>query len=283
MFETSTFDDSRIAPTAYYTAYAFKRLGLTNAELFATARGAALYWGIRFSAEWVVARLTGAPLIVENLEVRHRTIDYLLEHSKADRVVELGAGLSRRGITFAEKYRIPYIEFDLPDMVAAKRAMLKRAPRMRFERSTHEGLELRTADVLAPDFSDHLRAALANASRPVVIAEGLLIYFQPRDRQRLATTVASVLRTLGGGRWFCELRVTERIAGGSAGLGVLKWGTHLVTRGRGMGPPLEHDTDVEQLFLTAGFCCAHPVCPDEVPGLTGRKTLSSVWCAEVRG
>src|SRR6185436_10973917 len=63
------------------------------------------------------------------LLARHRAIDHLLDRAIADgrvgQVIEIAAGLSPRGWRFTERHQdLTYLEADLPDMAARKRAIL---------------------------------------------------------------------------------------------------------------------------------------------------------------
>ncbi|RYE87297.1 MAG: hypothetical protein EOO75_14665, partial [Myxococcales bacterium] len=114
-------DDHKIGPTAHYTAHAWSRLGLPHARAFATPLGAALFWGFRLTAEVPVAWLPGLPTLEQYLAMRHLTIDAALDAARPDLLVELGAGLSRRGVTWALDRGVEVVEVDLPAMVEAKR------------------------------------------------------------------------------------------------------------------------------------------------------------------
>jgi hypothetical protein len=123
----SMADYARIGPTAHVTAYAWHKLGMPYGELFSTHQGAGIYWAYRGTFEWLT-RLLPLPTLLDFLEFRHRLLDAQLERLDPDRIVELGAGLSRRGITWVLDRHVRYTEIDLPHMSTAKRAMLERGP-----------------------------------------------------------------------------------------------------------------------------------------------------------
>ncbi|MCA9694721.1 MAG: class I SAM-dependent methyltransferase [Myxococcales bacterium] len=267
--------EERIAPTAYYTAYAWHRLGLPHAALFRHRRGALLYWSFRLGGEWLLSRLSGSPLLVASLEVRHRSIEWAIERRAPDRVVELGAGLSRRGVTWAADRAVAFVEFDLPHVIATKRALLERRASPRLLTTLGRALELRGVDVLGDEFSPNLERALAGAARPVVVAEGLLSYFDRAQQRRVVEAVARALPA--GGALVIDVRV--RKGRSNAALHGLRAGIRVATRGRGSGEDFATDADVEALLRDAGFGEARPIDPGEVPGLAGRASLSSVWVA----
>lgn len=280
MTSTRNARDAKIAPTAHYTAYVWKRLGLPYADLFATREGAALFWGFRAAGEWMAVVSPRVPSMTQYLALRHRLIDARLAALRPDRVVEIGAGLSRRGITWALDHGVDYLEVDLPHMIEAKRERLLAAgPRVRSAVETR--LTLAAHDVLAPSFGDWLSGALAGAARPVVIAEGLLGYFPLPERLAVARAVRQGLSSAGGGSFLCDLRSRE---GGSAvrvAARVLRAGIRLVTRGRGAREDFTSPEAIQTFFREAEFGAADPVPRSLVPDLAGVPSPMRVWEASV--
>lgn len=263
--------DERVGPTAHYTAYAWFRLGMPYAEWFKTRTGAQLFWAMRLSLEWLTRLSPSVPTLLDYLELRHRSIDHTLSRLNPDLVVELGAGLSRRGVTWALDHGVRYLEVDLPHMTAAKRRLLARLPKT-MRKSISTRLELHSVDVLAEDFQLWLTQQLAGSQRPVVIAEGLLGYFSMQERESLASAVAGALASAGRATQFtgallCDLRVTSPATGTRAAVKALRGAIRIATRGRGAREDFESNTAIERLFLEQGFDSARPIEPQEVPGL----------------
>lgn len=272
---TSPTDDEKIGPTAHYTAYVWHRIGMPHAALFATPLGASLFWAFRLSGEGLATRLPGVPSMTQYLELRHRLFESVLEEEAPDRVVELGAGLSRRGVTWAAR-GLPYVEVDLPAMVRAKqRRITERASRsLRTQISGH--LTHLAADVLDPSFEDRLAGLLRGATRPLVMAEGLLGYFARADRERLLATVARALPP--GGVFVGELRTKPTQPAMGAAVGILKGGIRLVTRGRGTREDYEDLDAVRHALEGAGFSeGAAPLRLERVPHLATLRTPARVW------
>ena len=266
--------DQRIGPTAHYTAYAWHRLALPHADAFVTPAGRAMFWALRASGEWLTAAVPGQPRLIDYLEMRHRTIDAELIQRSPDRIVEIGAGLSRRGITWARGHDVDYIEVDLPHMSRAKAAALSRAG------LHHKKLHLEARDVLATDFPEWLRATLQNAERPVVVAEGLLEYFEAKQRRGLLTAIAGSLPR--GGALLCELRDRYRgdaTATGRLGAQVLSLGIEALTRGRGLAPAFESSLQIEKCMVECGFRDAELVSLEAVSHLAHLRFPGRVWCA----
>lgn len=245
---------ARIAPTAHYTAYAWHRLGFPHAEHFATATGRRLFWSFRLAGEWVAAVHPTVPSMIQYLELRHRCIELALEEARPDRIVEIGAGLSRRGLTWAADRDVDYVEVDLPHMVDAKRAIIEERVPADVRARARGRLRHEAVDVLGSGFEDWLGAALEGAESPMVIAEGVLGYFELEERAKVARAVARALQ--GRGAFLCDLRAREGGRSVAAGAKLVKAGIWLVTRGRGAREDFENGEAILRFFDRAGFARA---------------------------
>ncbi len=250
----------RISPTAHYTAYVWQRAGFEHADVFSTWQGAALYWGFFLAGEWATRLSSTTPSMRTYLEYRHRLIEAVVRQHRPDVVVELGAGLTRRAVAMCQRDGVMGIEYDLPAMVARKRAALARAPDP-LRRALVGRHRVDAADVTSPDFAVTLRDALADASRPVVVAEGLLSYLDATDRVRLYTSVAGALGR--NGLFVCDLHTR----GGQASVGfasrVLRTAIRAVTRRRTALDPYADERQVRAVLGGAGLGPVHFVDPKE--------------------
>jgi O-methyltransferase involved in polyketide biosynthesis len=260
-------DATKIAPTAHYTAYAWHVLGLPHAEYFATPLGKRLFRAYRLLE--LPATLRGEPSkLLRTLRNRHTLIDAELERIQPDVVVELGAGLSRRGLTFALDRGVRYVEIDLPAMVAYKRKQLAtRVPAALQERLAGR-LRILDVDIFAPGFADALAQELRGAQRPVIIAEGVVGYFQADQRSVLLERVRRALPATG--TFLADLRVKE---GQSAATRLLRLGIWVATRGRGASASFANEAEVRDMLQRAGFGDVIQLPPRE------RDVLSGVWRA----
>ncbi|MCA9641339.1 MAG: class I SAM-dependent methyltransferase [Polyangiaceae bacterium] len=263
--------DVRVGPTAHYTAYAWFRLGMPYAEWFKTETGARLFWSLRVGLEWLTSVTQNTPRLIDYLELRHRSIDHTLTRLAPDRVVELGAGLSRRGVTWALDHGVDYVEVDLPHMVDAKKKLLLRFPKA-IRSTLEERLSLVSADVLAPDFEGWLAERLEGSRRPVIIAEGLLGYFDTGERRRLASAIAGALRRTQhvprySASFLCDLRVRSATSKTRVAVRAMRAAIRVVTRGRGAREDFDSEDAIYRLFTGAGFDAARPIDPAQVPDL----------------
>src|SRR3954467_11756356 len=165
-----------ISPTAHYTGEVWRRNGLSHPAL-GTAEGRRAY--LALEPMMALSRTLGGPTLERNLLARHRLIDHLLEaaieEGRISQVLEIAAGMSPRGWRFAGRYgeRLTYLEADLPEMAARKRAALRGAGDLP---------NLRVVDVDAmrddgPDSIAAVAATLDHGQGLAVITEGLLVYF----------------------------------------------------------------------------------------------------------
>ena len=181
--------------TALYTSAVWAWGRLPCANLFATPDAKRVFdvTNAALAAANVWQRRT--PLRYALLH-RHTMIDHLLRESKLRRVVELGAGLSRRGAFISEDPSIHYVEIDLPAVVAYKRTLLAR---------TAEGM----AVLARPNFelvaADIETVELVATEPTFVIAEGLAMYLDVAARHRLFTKVGQLAKQAGNIRFVFDL------------------------------------------------------------------------------
>lgn len=158
-----------LAITALYTSQVWAWAGFPDAELLATRDGARV-----FAVTNAALALARKPPLTYSLAQRHAMLDHLADGAAS--IVELGAGLSRRGVTLSRRAR--YVELDVPDVIAHKRALLERTPA---GRDALARLQLVAGDALATPLPV---AELA-------IAEGLVVYLAEPARRALFARVAA--------------------------------------------------------------------------------------------
>jgi len=134
---------------------------------------------------------------LNHFENRYRSIDQALETVGHQNIVEIGAGLSFRGLAMTQSPGIYYLDTDLPELLAIKADLVARLDHP----PLHGTLRLEPLDALAP-------GALAGAVRhmpagPVAIVnEGLLMYLDASEKERLATGIRGILQERAGSRWI---------------------------------------------------------------------------------
>ena len=124
---------------------------------------------------------------------RYRSLDQLLGESGCANVLELGAGLSFRGLELARTTSAFYIDTDLPDIVALKSDLIAKLP----AQPSRGTLRLQVLNAL--DAAAFEATVSELPAGPVAIAnEGLLVYLDEREKAQLAANVRAALRARGG-------------------------------------------------------------------------------------
>ncbi|HSX68415.1 class I SAM-dependent methyltransferase, partial [Nocardioides sp.] len=192
-----------ISPTAHYTGYVWARHGLGPRAL-ATRTGAVLYTSLR--PAMAAAARAGGPTLEGLLIARHRAMDTLLseaiESGRVGQVVEIAAGLSPRGLSYATSYagRLTYVEADLPAMARQKREALAA-----LGTPLPAGHRIVEIDALAADGPLSLGALLDQLDPSVgtaVITEGLLNYLPAEAVTDLWARLAAGLRRFPTGLYL---------------------------------------------------------------------------------
>jgi O-methyltransferase involved in polyketide biosynthesis len=202
-----------ISPTAHYTGYVWFANGLSH-PAFATKEGRFFYESLRPMN--AASRALGGPTLEGMLLARHRVIDLLLERAIADgrvsQIVEIAAGLSPRGWRFATRHgaALTYVEADLPDMAARKRAILaETGPAV----AHHNVVEI---DALA-DGGPRSIAAIAGELDPsrgvAIVTEGLLNYFDAPTVRAMWARFAAALSRAPHGLYLADLSVASEAGG----------------------------------------------------------------------
>jgi O-methyltransferase involved in polyketide biosynthesis len=128
-----------------------------------------------------------------HFEQRARSLDAMLDEVAAERVIELAAGFSFRGLDRAIRGRVSYLDTDLPAVAEPKAELVA---------SLAPAALSGTLRVQALDALDRAAFAAAVDSLPpgpiAVVHEGLLMYLDDAEKAQLATTIRACLRDRGG-------------------------------------------------------------------------------------
>lgn len=263
-----------ISPTAHYTGEVWRRHGLGGPEL-ATVEGRLAFAALR--PAMAVTRMAGGPTLEQLLLARHTAMDHVLDDAIASgevgQVVELAAGMSPRGTTFAARHRgrLDYVETDLPAMARRKRRAL--APSGALD-ARHRITPL---DVLAPGALEALLAGLPAERGVAVLSEGLLNYL-PRDAVLdLWARLAGALARFPAGLHLADLHVHADNAGPAEALFGAALGAFV---GGGIHFHFADAGEAERALDAAGFAEAAVRRPRELPG--AGEAARSAGAARVR-
>lgn len=237
-----------LSVTALYTAQVWAWGGLPGASLFETADSKRVFdvTNLALGAAGLLHR-SRAPLRQELLH-RHTMIDHLVRDAGTMDVLELAAGLSRRGTAFSADADRCYTEVDLPPMIEAKRALLARTAAGR-EVLERPGFRLVGVDVETDALTPWVRPR-----RPLfVIAEGLVIYLSAPARRQLWAKIRALAELAGELRLVFDLTPGDEqppagLAGRALGAAMRRF-----TGGRGFDHVHRRRDEIRDDLLAAGF------------------------------
>jgi len=175
-----------LSVTALYTAGTWAWAALPGAELLADDDARRVF-AVTNAALKLRPR---APSLRHALVQRHVMIDRALEDAKLAHVLELAAGLSRRGAHLSGRPDVTVTEVDLPAVIARKRALLERTAEGRAVLA-RPNLRLVAGDVASIDLA--ALAAAPPGARLAVVAEGLLMYLDAAAQRDLFARVRALL------------------------------------------------------------------------------------------
>lgn len=240
--------------TALYTSAVWAWGRLPCAELFATPEAKRVF-DVTNAALAVAAVLRGETPLRYALLHRHAMIDRVVRGSKLRRVVELAAGLSRRGAAFTEDPRLHYVEIDLPPVIAHKRALLARTAAGR-------------AVLARPNFelvAGDIETIELDATEPVfVVAEGLAMYLNAAARRRLFAKIHRLAERSGELRLAFDLVPTDELPPPGAAGRMLEAAMKAFTGGQTFERDARSRQDVVGELRSAGFAEIEPLASVDV-------------------
>jgi O-methyltransferase involved in polyketide biosynthesis len=267
-----------LAVTALYTAQTWKWAKLDQADLFATWRGRDVFNATNLVLWIARAMRRDLPSLRHGLAQRHIMIDRLLAASGVTQVLELAAGLSRRGASVSADPKVRYVEVDLPAMIAHKRRLLARTERGR-ALAGRDNLVLVGRDITDLELAEPL------LDGPVlVIAEGLMQYLDATAQLELWRRIAALVASRPGSALLFDLVPwAEQPRPGRIGR-ALESMFKRFTRGRTFAVDARTRADIAAQLLEAGFRSVEQHEPQTAPAdwllpHLDRPTQILVWRA----
>ena len=242
-----------LSVTALYTSETWRWAGFAGADLLSMKDARVVFRVTNFVLAVYRLFRWGAEDLRASLVFRHQTIDNLCQRFLSSVeghpfIVELAAGFSARGIRLSANEDVSVLEVDLPHVIETKRQLLEGQAEGRAV-LTRSGYSLVGADLR----TDGLGSIRPGGRPTVVIAEGLLMYFEPPDRLRFLAQVRDVLGDCTNGRFLFDLTPpSEKDPPGMIGrfLGYLM---RQFTGGAGFVEQPESRADIIQDVEKAGF------------------------------
>jgi O-methyltransferase involved in polyketide biosynthesis len=237
-----------LSVTALYTSHTWAWGGLTCATLLDTPDSKRVFHATNIALGIAGLFRRGQTPLRHELLHRHTMIDHLLRGADTCNVLELAAGLSRRGAALSDDARYRYTEVDLPDMIAKKRSLLSRTDAGRAVLA-RPGLQLVGANVERESLEPWVPPGL-----PLfVIAEGLMIYLPADAQRRLWTKIRALADIASSVRLVFDLTpASEQPKAGTTGR-ALAAAMKRFTGGRGFEFDQRTRTDIRTELIAAGF------------------------------
>jgi len=243
-----TSKNGDLSVTALYTSQVWAWGGLSHAHLFASPDAKRVFDST--NAALAAARMFNRKLapLHHSLLHRHTMIDHLLRESGDRHVIELAAGLSRRGAAATIDPKVQYTELDLPPVVQHKRELLQRSDEGRAVLA-RPGLHLVEADVETVALEPFV-----HRGEPVfVIAEGLMMYLATDARCRVFKKVRQLAATTGEVRFIFDLTPSSEESSGGVTRWVLDRALKWSTGGRSFERDARTRGDIVTSLRNAGF------------------------------
>ena len=129
-----------------------------------------------------------------HFESRYWTIDQLLWELHPKNILEISSGFSFRGLQAVQENNVHYIDTDLTDVIDVKKRLLARLEEGISPQGTLETLPLNALD--EAQFAETV--GRFPQGEIVIVNEGLLMYLNTEEKQRLCGIIRNVLKQRGG-------------------------------------------------------------------------------------
>lgn len=222
-------DETAISPTAHYTGYVWVKNGLSDPRLL-TPKGKFLFHVLE--PLMALSRLRNGPTAEEFLLARHQLIDYQLEqlvdNDKVTQIIELGAGLSPRGLRFRKKYgdKLIYIEADLPEMSRLKQNLIRSS----LDPVHHSVMVTNVLLDKGPGSLQSVVSTLNKEAGTVIITEGLLNYFDEVTVKKIWRIISDNLSSFSYGAYVSDIHLDQH--GDMIIIRLFQWLISAFVRGR---------------------------------------------------
>jgi len=128
---------------------------------------------------------------------RYLAIDAMLEQIQPSWILEIGAGLSPRGLIWGAMKGTACFEADLPCVIAFKRKLLRHVT-SKSRINAAGNLTLLTLDVTQSDQWTQLHSVLPTTGKGIIVTEGLLQYMKRDQVSMIGRRIATFLQKAGG-------------------------------------------------------------------------------------
>ena len=129
------------------------------------------------------------------LENRYWSIDQLLNELAIKNILELASGYSFRSLDHTQHKEVHYIDTDLPDVIAVKKEFFSH---LKIEESSYKGkIELLPLNAIDEN-NFHEIIGHFPQGEVVIVNEGLLVYLDKQEKEKLCSIIHDILMERGG-------------------------------------------------------------------------------------
>ena len=129
-----------------------------------------------------------------HFENRYWSIDQLIEDLSIKNILELSSGFSFRGLEITGKRNVHYIDTDLHEVVEIKKGFITELKKKSGKKGNLELVYLNVLDEL----QFHEVVAHFPEGEIIIVNEGLLMYLDMEEKEKLCKTIHSLLMERGG-------------------------------------------------------------------------------------
>lgn len=153
------------------------------------------------SVQYVQERLTsiGSLLRILHFEMRYRSVDNALSDIGIKNILEFSSGFSFRGLNMCKDPEVCYIDTDLPQIIDKKKIIVQELSK-RFCSYPIDNLFMRALNIFDENaFSEMI--SLFPDGPIAIVNEGLLMYLNEGQKQKLCKIIYNLL-DMRGGYWI---------------------------------------------------------------------------------
>jgi O-methyltransferase involved in polyketide biosynthesis len=245
---------------------------LTNIPFGKEAAG--LIWGVK-SIESTKEKLSSLGFLMRLLhfEMRYLSIDKALLETRVKNIIELSSGFSFRGLSMCKDPGVFYIDTDLPEIIENKKAILLELTKS-FCNYGIDNLFLQALNVL--DRTAFTEIIDRFPTGPIAIVnEGLLVYFDEEQKQRLCKIIHDILMEKSGYWITADIYIKRETQDSTTNGFYIEKGKRFIAEHQVEENKFENFEAAEKFFKDCGFNIHKKI---DIPSsqLSSRKLLANL-------
>jgi O-methyltransferase involved in polyketide biosynthesis len=181
----------KISPTAMVVAYLRTFTNIAFAKEMAEQSHAE-----KIFRELVGERSESLVRLAPIWEARYKLTDRIIVQRGITQILEVGAGLSPRGLAMTEKSDVVYVVTELPQILAQVKSMIESI--LSKSNAHHPNLYFEAANALDLESLSKATTHFRPERSAAIVTEGLFSYLSSEERTVLASNIYTLLKKFGG-------------------------------------------------------------------------------------